>query len=64
MLLSSIIVDIFFTSRRPEIGGMLVSSPDGLVGKEEVEEIMSVRERHVETSKEQVERAHCCYCCR
>ena len=33
---------------------MLVSSPDGLVGKEEFEEIMSVRGRHVETSKEQV----------
>ena len=33
---------------------MLVSSPDGLVVKEEFEEIMSVRGRHVETSKEQV----------
>ena len=33
-----------------------------LVRKEEVEEIMSIRGRHVEMPEEHVERAHCCYC--
>ena len=33
-----------------------------LVRKEEVEEIMSLRGRHVEMPKEHVERAHSCYC--
>ena len=48
------IVDIFVSSGRPETGGTLVSSPEGLVRKEEDEEIMSVRGKHVETPKEHV----------